>query len=115
MNSLFIKNIIKSESHVYYGKKSIQEYTYDFLEKDNILDYIIEKKSDELIHVFQKVIHKGYFYNSVSINLLYTIQTINIVIDEKSQQKKVVVSQIDDAFIQGLKETLSKRLKNKLE
>lgn len=121
MNSIYIKNILNNQHHIYYGKKSIHQYTTELLEIENVVGYIIEKKNDDLIHVFKKIIHKGYLYNSTSINLLYIIEKINIVVDEKhekhekNQIKKIVVPQKSDALIQELKETLSKRLKNKLD
>lgn len=117
MNSFLIKDFIENTQHVYYGKKSINEYTTFLIDNNNITDFIIEKKNDGLLHIFKKITHRGYFYNSFSFQNIFIIEKINIELDPKpvNECKKIAPPKIDDAFIRELKETLSKRLKNKLD
>lgn len=118
MNCFNIKNLIDNTQYVYYGKKSINEYTTFVIDNNNITDFIIEKKNDGLLHVFKKITHRGFFYNSHSFQTIFIIEKIDIELDPKpiiDECRKIAPPKIDDAFIRELKDTLAKRLKNKLD
>ena len=118
MNSFIVKNIVDNTHHIYYGKKTINEYTTFLIDNNNITDFIIEKKNDGLLHIFKKITHRGFFYNSFSFQTIFIIEKIDLELDPKpvvDEYKKITPPKIDDAFIRELKETLSKRLKNKLD
>lgn len=117
MNCFIVKNIVANTQSVYYGKKNMNEYTTFLIDNNNINDFIIEKKNNSL-HVFKKIIHRGFIYNTYCLQSIFIIETIDIELDSKiviEEYKKTASPKKDDAFIIELKDTLAKRLKNKLD
>jgi hypothetical protein len=114
MNSFFVKDFLENTEYVYYGKKHIGEYVNEMMEKNTISEFFMDI-TDSVYHVYRKIVKKGYIYDSIVIESIYKIHNIEIRKDEKTQSQKKIYHSENDEFLKELKETLAKRLKNKLD
>jgi hypothetical protein len=115
MNSFFIKDFLDQTEYVYHGKKTIGQYVNEMMEKNSIPEFFMDI-TDNVYHVYRKIIKKGYIYDSIVLDSIYKIHNIDIKFDEKSETKKKINHLNDnDEFLKELKESLAKRLKNKLD
>ncbi len=114
MNSFLIKDFLDNTEYVYYGKKNIGEYVNQMMEKNSITEFFMDI-TDSVYHVYRKIIKKGYLYDSIIIDSIYKIHNIEIRKDEKVEIQKKIHHSDNDDFLKELKETLAKRLKNKLD
>jgi hypothetical protein len=114
MNSFLIKDFLENTEYVYCGNKTIGEYVNKMMEKIGIGEFFMDI-TDSIFHVYRKIIKKGYIYDSIVIESIYKIHNIEIRKDEKEQSQKKINHFENDEFLKELKESLAKRLKNKLD
>ncbi len=119
MNCFLVKDILHDKQHVYYGEKIITQYANHLIQKcEKDGEIIIEMKDADYIRIYKKKVNRGYLYNTISTVNLFIITVIEIVKDDVNNNvKKFIIhkNKNDDEFLKELKETLSKRIKNKLD